>query len=190
MKGKTSLLALLFALGNICAMIALYCLTGCNQNEKPVTPQGGGESSQEEQTLKLLSKYLNIPEGACEASWAFYNAPASENPKDEPRVIVPGPKDWGMIVLISFQPEEFAKLLEHCPKNEGGGTMVLAENLLNEKLITALSSIVSYDEEKGVYVVNSPEAYKPVPFYKSPLLTGVLIPLRNSNQVFIRVQTT
>ncbi len=190
MKRKTSLLTLLFALGNICAMIALYCLTGCDQDEKPVTPQGGGESSQEEQSLKLLSKYLNIPEGAYEASWAFYDAATGENPKDEPRVIVPGPKDWGMIVLISFWPEEFTKLLEHCPKNEGGTTMVLSKNLLNEKLITALSSIISYDEEKGVYIINSPEAYEPVSFYKSPLLIGELIPLRNSNQVFIMVQAS
>jgi len=189
MKGKTGLLALLFALGSICAMIAL-CLTGCDQDEKPVTPQGGGESSQEEQSLKLLSKFLNIPEGAYEASWAFYDPATGENPKDEHRVTIHGPKEWGMFVLISFRPEEFTKLLEHCPKYEGGATMELSKNILNEKFITALSSIASYDEEKGVYIVNSPEAYEPVLFYKGSFRIGELIPLRNSNQVLIQLYTT
>ena len=160
-------------------LFGCFCCGGCNEKKREPLAE-----SEERHNLESLSKWLNIPSGTYKVCWKSFNMPMHINPPKQ-RGGLPGPTDWGIVALISLKPDSHEQLISRCSILQNEVHYSLAESLVTEEFKIALGDILSYDIKAKVYALDSEKGYEPTPLFRSPLLHGVLIPLKDRNQVFI-----
>jgi hypothetical protein len=137
-------------------------LTACEKK------QNNKGTSKVNTNINEISKLINLPYRPISVSWQTTEI---GDPND---MRVPGPADWSLDAVLLFSKSQVKDILSKSKKIQDDSKYLL--NTINKNLL-----------EKND--VMDKEVYQADIFAKTPLLDGIIVRIKNTNKLFVSLQT-
>ena len=125
--------------------------------------------------LETLHRFMALPAEPAAVQWETGPLVA---PKSGP-----GPDDWGIVAVLTFQADQREKILADSPAQAG------RQAELPSALAFSWLPEGTAGKRGGAYVPVAGTPYEPKLFVKEPLLSGFVVPLREESKLLVYLHT-
>jgi len=144
----------------------IWISQGCNENNNDVQMHNDANTD-----VKQLRKFIQLPKEPVTVKWQSGDVVATSDQS------VPGPKDWGLVAVLEFKPNDISELIVLSNVKEQSRAASLPENFMwdwVEQVLDAKSKKIN-----NFYKIDGAARNADI-FVRTPLLNGYWVEFKEN----------